>query len=151
VIAPDRIALKELRRFERKDLEVLLARLNGSHAALKRDECGEWTIAGSRGVVQVANGLFTIHVYRRSPRRWGFIKRVLEDFASEARGGQALRLDRLPDGEDECGWLRHVIGLRQTRPASSADRLHRGSRENATTDSTADCPESKRVPEEGSA
>jgi hypothetical protein len=107
---------------------VLQTRLGAALNALRRDADGDPVLVGSRGLIRATNGLFTAHVFGGSRRHWAMAKRLLESFAtvtSDCGDGGTIRLDRLPDGEPECGNTRHAVGIRATKPASAADHLHR--------------------------
>jgi hypothetical protein len=95
-------ALAHIRQIECSDLVVLLGVVNGAHAALKRDDSGDWIIAGSSSIWS-CNGMFSVHVACQTRRRWRFVKQAL-DFC-----------DRIPA----------AIGLRQTRSSAAADHLNR--------------------------
>ena len=112
-------ALNQLRQLDRADLAVFLNAVNGAKNALKRDECGDWIIIGTRGTIRACNGTFSVFVAGRSRRHWYFVKKALAGFCRITHDGDdegVLRLTRLPAGE-EIVRLRHVIGLRQTGPA----------------------------------
>ena len=112
-------ALNQLRQLDRADLAVLLTAVNGAKNALKRDECGDWIIIGTRGTIRACNGTFSVFVACWSRRHWFFVRQALAGFCSVTQDGDdegVLRLTRLPVGE-EIVRLRHVIGLRQTGPA----------------------------------
>src|SRR6516164_3553311 len=112
-------ALNQLRQLDRGDLAVFLTAVNGAKNALRRDGCGDWVIAGSRGTIRACNGTFSVFVACRSRRHWFFVRQALDGFCSITQDGDdegVLRLTRLPAGE-EIVRLRHVIGLRQTGSA----------------------------------
>ena len=51
----DQARLNQLRHEDRKQLDALLEATNGAMNALRRDECGDWTITGSRGTIRACN------------------------------------------------------------------------------------------------
>jgi hypothetical protein len=66
-------------RDDRASLLALVAALDASPRALRRDECGDWSIFGNAGRVYVDGGdayLITITT-GESARRWTFIKERL--------------------------------------------------------------------------
>lgn len=116
----DRSTLHRLRAQDRNDLSTLLTALHGAMNALRRDECGDPTIFGSRGHISACDGRFYVYVGCRSSRAWGSAKKQLAGFATVHQDGDdegALLLSRMPD-EREAETLRHYIGLRQTREVS---------------------------------
>jgi hypothetical protein len=125
----DQATLSRLRQQDRADLERLLAALNGAINAIRRDECGDPSIMGSRGKIYACEGVFSVYAACRSPRHWTFVKRSLAGFCTVTQDGDDegfLRLDRMPT-TDEAATLRDVIGLRQTRPNAAANfAAHRG-------------------------
>ena len=117
----DHARLKSLRQQDRDDLAGLLVELHGAGNALRRDECGDPVVAGSRGEIRSCNGKAMVYVAGRSARHWTAIKQALASFTTIGQDGDdegVLQLDRVPAG-DEAAKLRAVIGLRQTRPAAA--------------------------------
>jgi hypothetical protein len=113
----DQPALNRLRAQDRADLSTLLTALHGAMNALRRDECGDPTIFGSRGN---SDGTFQVYVQCRSPMHWTYAKKQLAGFATVHQDGDdegILLLTRMPS-ESEAETLRHYIGLRQTREMS---------------------------------
>ena len=51
----DQPGLNRLRVQDRNELSTLLSVLHGAMNALHRDECGDWTIAGSRGHIRACS------------------------------------------------------------------------------------------------
>lgn len=105
---------------ERDRMESLLAALDASPLALRRDTCGHWAINGKQGLV-FADGAGFLIVVRTdgSPRRWSFVKKRLA-FCRITQDGDdegALHLDRLPD-TGEADLLREAVGIRQRRHLS---------------------------------
>jgi hypothetical protein len=104
----DQASLNHLRQEDRKQLETLLAAINGAMNALRRDACGDWTITGSR-----ASG---------SAKAWTYAKRALASLCpvitQDGDREGILILDQMPDA-DQAATLRDYIGLRQTRDMPS--------------------------------
>ena len=116
----DQSELHRLRAQDRDELSTLLTMLHGAMNALRRDECGDWTIFGSRGHIRACDGTFHIYVQCHSVRAWNFAKKQLAGFTTAHQDGDdegILVLSRMPD-ETEAETLRHYIGLRQTREVS---------------------------------
>jgi hypothetical protein len=55
----DQPALNRLRARDRAELSTLLTALHGLMNALRRDECGDPTIFGSRGHIRACEGMFS--------------------------------------------------------------------------------------------
>ncbi|MET4244606.1 hypothetical protein [Bradyrhizobium sp. RT10b] len=113
----DQPGLNRLRAQGRDELSTLLGVLHGAMNALHRDECGDWTIAGSRGHIRACGGTFHVYVQCRSPMHWTYAKKQLAGFAIVHQDGDnegILLLTRMPS-ESEVETLRRYIGLRQTR------------------------------------
>jgi hypothetical protein len=111
--------LNRLRAQDRDELSTLLIVLHGAMNALRRDECGDPTIFGSRGTIRACDGMFHVYVRCRSPMHGTYAKKQLAGFATVHQDGDDegdLVLARMPD-ESEAETLRHYIGLRQTRNA----------------------------------
>jgi hypothetical protein len=120
---PDAIAA--IREVERNDLSTLRGVIDAAKTCLRRDDDGEWRLFGSRGFIATTGGNFTVTV---TGGRWRAVKRSLVGLCSAVQDYPAedtLRLDHLPINDDEAACLRHAIGLRSTRPAATADHLHR--------------------------
>ena len=112
----NRTTLNRLRAQDRQQLETLRVAINGAMNALRRDECGDWTIAGSRGTIRAAYGEFMVFVSCRSRLHWTHARRQLAAFTQVRQDGDdegVLVLTRTPDA-GEAATLRHYIGLRQT-------------------------------------
>ena len=112
----DQATLNSLRLKDQKALKTLLTALNGAQNSLRRDECGDPTIQGSRGTIQSVNGKFHVYIPSVSAMAWTWAKKQLVTFATPHQDGDAegiLILMRMPD-RGEAKTLRHLIGLRQT-------------------------------------
>ena len=83
-----------MRAQDRAELAKLLTALNGAMNALRRDECGDPTIFGSRGHIRACDGTFHVYVQCRSALHW-----TLGTGLREPHKGPALRL---PEPAD-CG------------------------------------------------
>jgi hypothetical protein len=115
----DQARLNRLRAEDRAELVELLEALNGAANSLRRDECGDQTIFGSRGHIRACDGTFSIYVCCRSARQWTFAKRQMV-FCQVGQDGDdegILRLARLPTS-NEAEVIRRYIGLHQTRQVS---------------------------------
>ena len=116
----DQPALSRLRAQDRDELSTLLTVLHGAMNTLRRDQCGDPTIIGSRGHNRACDGTFYICLECRSALAWTHAKRQLASFSMVHRDGDQegiLILSRLPD-ESEAATLRRYVGLRQTREVS---------------------------------
>jgi hypothetical protein len=113
----DQTTLAHLRQEDRKQLETLLSVVNGAVNALRRDECGEPAIIGSRGTIRACDGKFYVYIPSGSALAWTWVKKQLAAFTTVSQDGDdegILVLSRMPD-EVEAATLRKYIGLRQTR------------------------------------
>src|SRR5882724_6214700 len=107
----DQIKLNLLRIQDRVELETLLISLNGAKNAIKRDECGDWIIAGSRGTIRACDGKFYVYISSGSARAWTFVKKLLVNFTIIHQDGDeegVLMLSRMLD-TDEAEVLRSYI------------------------------------------
>lgn len=118
--------LNHLRHGDREQLEALLEVTNGAMNALRRDGCGDWVIAGSRGTIRACAGKFYVYIPSGSAKAWTYAKRALASLATPSQDGDEegiLVFDRMP-GKAEAETLRSYIGLRQTREVSE-ERVQR--------------------------
>jgi hypothetical protein len=93
------------------------------------DECGDWTISGSRGEIRACDGTFYVYVRCRSVRHWNHAKKQFAGFATVHQDGDdegVLLLTRMPNA-DEAATIRGYVGLHQTRNVGPdhGDRFHR--------------------------
>jgi hypothetical protein len=110
---------------DRDHLAALIAALDASPRALRREECrgelGEWIIAGKSGHVIADGAAFLMYVTtQESPRRWVNVKRRLASFCRVTQDGDAegcLHLDHLPT-RSEANAIRNALGIRQRRHLS---------------------------------
>jgi hypothetical protein len=112
----NRATLTRLRAQDRQELEALRVVLNGARNALRRDECGDWAITGSRGTIRAVGGGFMVYIGCRSALHWTHARKQLAAFAQVRQDGHdegVLALTRMPTPE-EAATLRYYIGLRQT-------------------------------------
>jgi hypothetical protein len=90
------------------------------------DDCGDPTIFGSHGHITACDGVVSIYLQCRSARAWTFAKRMLSGICpTVSQDGDEegiLRLDRLPTSE-EAELIRHYVGIRQTAPAETRERI----------------------------
>jgi hypothetical protein len=120
-----RTPLSRLRAGDRIDLERVRSHLHAAFKALRRDECGDPCITGSRGAIRANSGVISVYVVCRSARHWGYVRKSLLGFCAVTQDGDeegVLRLERPPIG-DEIAQLRDAIGLRQTRPGNPLANL----------------------------
>lgn len=120
----DQAKLNHLRLQDRAELETLLDALNGAKNAIKRDECGDFVIAGSRGTVRACDGKYYAYIPCRSAATWKNAKKKLASLATPSQDGDQegiLLLSRMPD-TDEAETLRSYIGLRQTHNVTEEQR-----------------------------
>ena len=109
-------------------LELAVA-LHSRKKALRRDECGDWRIGGTRGHIYAVPEGFQIYV-RGTARAWGFAKRALS-FAKVGQDGDNegfLILDRLPT-EQEAETIRRYCGISkraQLSPERAAELGEKG-------------------------
>ena len=101
---------------DRAQQKALIAALNASDRALRRDECGAWRIAGERGSVHTwADGeTWVLYVACRSAMHWTHTKRRLA-FCQVTQDGDeegCLRLHRLST-PGEAAVIRDVLGVRK--------------------------------------
>jgi hypothetical protein len=105
---------------DRDSLLSLVAALDASPRALRRDECGDWQITGKHGHVYVDGACYLLCVMTgESPRRWGFVKKRLR-FCRLTQDGDdegGLYLDRLPaPDEAERLWALSASAVCRPRP-----------------------------------
>jgi hypothetical protein len=105
---------------EHSHLEGLLAALDASPLALRRDACGAYAINGKSGHIYADGPGFLLCVSTgESARLWGFVKKRLA-FCQLRQDGEdegCLYLDRLPTpGEAEA--IRDDLGIRKRRHLS---------------------------------
>ena len=105
---------------QRPALQEFAAALCSRDNAIKRDECGDWQIAGAAGhVYAYAPGRFQFFVFTPSARAWGFAKAAL-DFAMIQNDGDeegGYLLDRLPT-RPEAAAIRRYCGIEKKRELS---------------------------------
>jgi hypothetical protein len=98
-------------------LEALVAAIDASPRALRRDPCGDYMITGKLGHICADGHGFLLYVStRESPRRWTMVKRRLAFCQLNQDGDDegCLRLDRLPRVE-EATLMREALGIRKRR------------------------------------
>src|ERR1700746_3853636 len=96
----DNAKLNALRAHDRKELQALLAAVNGAQNSLHRDECGDWTITDARGTVRATNGKFYVYISPGSGQAWTGAKKALASFATPSQDGDEegiLTFARMPN------------------------------------------------------
>jgi hypothetical protein len=109
---------------DRAQQRALLVALNGWDRALRRDDCGVWTIIGNTGSIHTWDSKsWVLFVTCRSVRHWTSIKKQLSFCAVTMDGDDegCLRLHQLPTA-DQASIIRDVIGLQKKRNVSAAER-----------------------------
>jgi hypothetical protein len=142
-------ALNQLRQLDRADLALFLVAVNGASNSLRRDDCGDPVIVGTRGTIRATSSRFSIFVACRSSKHWRHLKKALAGFCIVTRDGDdegVLEFTRLPAGE-EAARLRAVVGLRRTRPSSAADHLNRPPRAVSESSALEGAKHAKHAPE----
>jgi hypothetical protein len=111
---------------QRPALLEFAAALCSRDNALKREECGDWAIAGRAGhIFAYAPGRYQIFVMGWSTKGWNVAKQALA-FARLCNDGEdqgGFFLDRLPT-KSEATAIRHWLGIPKKRTVS-ADELAR--------------------------
>jgi hypothetical protein len=111
-------------------LEKLLAALDASKLALRRDECGDYRINGKSGHIYPDGRGFLLCVSTgESLRRWTNVKARLGGFCRLTQDGDdegALHLDHLPS-PTEATIIREALGIKpkRTMAAEALARLER--------------------------
>jgi hypothetical protein len=105
---------------DRAQQKALLTALNGWDRALRRDECGAWTITGSRGSIHSDGNAWLLYVRGRSARHWSAMKARLS-FCQLTQDGDdegCLGLCRLPTPA-QAESIRDALGIRKRREVSA--------------------------------
>jgi hypothetical protein len=102
---------------------ALLTALGAWDRALRRDECGAWTISGTRGTVHTwGDGkTWVLYVACRSALHWTHTKKRL-GFCQVTQDGDdegCLRLHQLPTVE-QAAVIRDALGIRKRQHVSAA-------------------------------
>jgi hypothetical protein len=110
---------------DRAQQKELLTALNASDRALRRDECGAWTLIGKQGSIHTwGDGKsWVLFVACRSKQGWTSSKNRLA-FCTVTQDGEdegCLRLHQLPTPE-QANVIRDVLGLWKRRDVSAAER-----------------------------
>jgi hypothetical protein len=107
---------------DRAQQKALLKALNAWDRALRRDECGAWTITGSRGTIHTwGDGrTWVLYVRCHSSRHWTATKARLA-FCKVTQDGEeegCLRLSHLPIAE-QAEQIRDALGIQKRREVSA--------------------------------
>jgi hypothetical protein len=107
---------------DRNQQKALLAALGAWDRALRRDECGTWTISGTRGTVHTWGDTKTwvLYVACRSARHWTATKEKLP-FCTVTQDGDeegCLRLNQLPT-PGQATVIRDILGIRKKQEVSA--------------------------------
>jgi hypothetical protein len=101
---------------DRVQQKTLLAALDAWDRALRRDECGAWTISGKNGTVHTWGDGKTWAVYAHcsSGKQWAYSKKRMS-FCKVTQDGDdegVFRLHQLPTPE-QAEVIRDVVGIRK--------------------------------------
>jgi hypothetical protein len=114
---------------QRPALVKLVEALGCEERHLRRDECGDWMVAGDDGHIYAVPGSierpkvegFQIFVLGcETVRQWTAVKAAMKPFTEKTNDGDsegAFFLDRLPTAE-EAETIRRYVGLRKRREDS---------------------------------
>ena len=93
----------------------LLQSLNGAKTALRRDECGDWTIFGKHGHIHTDGSDFYIFLTCPTRKMWGNRKRKLGLMVVQDGDDEGIFL--LPDfpTKELAATIRRLVGFRQTK------------------------------------
>src|SRR5215475_8399131 len=109
---------------DREQQRQLLAALNAWDRALRRDECGAWTIMGSRSTIHTwGDGkTWVLYVSCRSGQHWTYTKRNLSfcHVTLDCYDEGCLRLHRLPTLE-QATTIREDLGIRKRMELAPSD------------------------------
>jgi hypothetical protein len=116
---------------QRPALLKLVEALGCQERHLRRDECGDWQIAGETGHIYAVPGSldrpktegFQVFVFCDTVRQWSAAKSQMKPFTDKTNDGDsegAFFLDRLPTNgpPDEAEIIRRYVGLRKRREDS---------------------------------
>jgi hypothetical protein len=109
---------------DREQQRGLLTALNGWDRALRRDDCGAWTLVGGRGTIHTwGDGLsWVLFVRCRSVLHWTWTKKRLSfcTVALDCEDEGCLRLQQLPTAE-QASVIRDILGIRKRMEFSPED------------------------------
>jgi hypothetical protein len=113
---------------DRAQQKQLLTALNGWDRALRRDECGAWTIIGKQGSIHTwGDGKsWVLFVACRSRQHWTLTKKRLA-FCKVTQDGEdegCLRLHQLPTPE-QAEVIRDILGVRKRMEFDPEQLEHR--------------------------
>ena len=109
---------------DRAQQKALLVALGAWDRALRRDECGAWTISGERGTIHTYGDARTwlMFVASRSDYHWTHTKKRLGfcELRLDCDGEGTLRLHQLPTPE-QAEVIRDILGIRKRVEFSPED------------------------------
>jgi hypothetical protein len=109
---------------DREQQKALLAALGAWDRALRRDECGAWTIIGTRGTIHSwGDGKsWVLFIGCRSALHWTNTKRRLSfcTVTQDCDDEGCLRLHQLPTPE-QATVIRDILGIQKRREVSAAE------------------------------
>ena len=147
---------------DRAQQKELLTALNASDRALRRDECGAWTLIGRQGSIHTwGDGTsWVLFVACRSALHWTYTKRRLSfcTVTQDCDDEGVLRLHRLPTPH-EAEAIRDILGVRKRMEFDPEQLEHRRTlmararsaqgRANATVPLPLPTPEKKEILDAG--
>ena len=95
----------------------LLQALNGAKTALRRDECGDWTIFGKHGHIHTDGSDFYIFLACPTPGMWKNRKRKLGLMVVQDGDDEGIFLLQEFPTKEFAATIRRLVGFRQTRPS----------------------------------
>jgi hypothetical protein len=113
---------------DRRQQKTLLAALDAWDRALRRDECGAWTVCGTWGTIHTwGDGKsWVLFVACRSALHWTYTKRRLSfcTVTQDCDDEGVLRLHRLPTPH-EAEAIRDILGVRKRMKFDPEQLEHR--------------------------
>jgi hypothetical protein len=110
---------------DRAQQKELLTALNAWDRALRRDECGGWTIIGKQGSIHSwGDGKsWVLYIACRSAMHWTYTKKRLGGICAvtlDCEDEGTLRLQHLPR-PDQAEVIRDILGIQKRREVSAAE------------------------------
>jgi hypothetical protein len=109
---------------DRAQQKELLTALNASDRALRRDECGAWTISGKQGSIHTwGDGKsWVLFIACRSGQHWTYTKRRLSFcvVTLDCEDEGCLRLHQLPTPQ-QANVIRDILGIHKRREVSTVE------------------------------